>query len=126
MAGHTGENEQALRKILDMTRLISIVILVLHFYYYCYEAFVLWELTADLSDRLMGNIKASGLFSNFHKSKAIAMGFLAISLMGAKGRKDEKLSYKTAFAYIITGLLIYFFSYLSLLAKIKITHLALL
>ncbi len=35
----TGENEQALRKILDMTRLISIAILVLHFYYYCYTAF---------------------------------------------------------------------------------------
>jgi hypothetical protein len=46
--------------------------------------------------------------------------------MGAKGRKDEKLSCKTAFAYIITGLLIYFFSYFSLLVKIKITHLALL
>ena len=28
----TGENEQALRKILDMTRLISITFLVLHFY----------------------------------------------------------------------------------------------
>jgi hypothetical protein len=36
MATHTGENEQALRKILDMTRLISIVLLALHFYYYCY------------------------------------------------------------------------------------------
>ncbi|PZR24562.1 MAG: hypothetical protein DI535_22005, partial [Citrobacter freundii] len=33
MAVQTGENEQALRKILDMTRLISIVILVIHFYY---------------------------------------------------------------------------------------------
>ena len=39
MAMQTGENEQALRKILDMTRLISIAILVLHFYYYCYTAF---------------------------------------------------------------------------------------
>ena len=43
-----------------------------------------------------------------------------------KGRKDEKLNYKTAFAYMITGLLIYFFSYLSLLIKMKITTLALL
>ena len=126
MSVQTGENQQALRKILDMTRLISITILALHFYYYCYAAFLEWELTADLTDRLMGNIKATGIFSTFHKSKAIALGFLAISLMGAKGRKDEKLSYKTAFAYIITGLLIYFFSYLSLLVKIKITHLALL
>ena len=42
--------------------------------------------------------------------------------LGAKGRKDEKLNYRTALTYIITGLLIYFFSYLSLLVKIKITQ----
>jgi len=126
MSMQTGENEQALRKILDMTRLISITILTLHFYYYCYAAFREWKLTVELTDRLMGSIMNTGLFSNFHKSKLIALGFLAISLMGAKGRKDEKLNFKTAFAFIITGLLIYFFSYLSLLVKIKITQVALL
>ena len=52
----TGENEQGLRKILDMTRLISIVILIIHFYYYCYIAFQSWELTAPLADRILGNI----------------------------------------------------------------------
>lgn len=30
----TGENEQALRKIMDMTRLISIISLFMNFYYY--------------------------------------------------------------------------------------------
>jgi hypothetical protein len=34
----TGENEQALRKIIDFTRLASIVVLVLHFYFFCYRA----------------------------------------------------------------------------------------
>lgn len=122
----TGENEQALRKILDMTRLISIAILVLHFYYYCYAAFEQWHLTVTLTDRLMGNIRNTGLFNKFHTSKLLALGFLTISLMGAKGRKDEKLSYKTAFAYIITGLLIYFLSYLSLLPKIPLATAAIL
>ena len=41
---NTGENEQGLQKVLDMTRLISIVMLVLHFYYYCYSAFDEWHL----------------------------------------------------------------------------------
>lgn len=108
MSIQTGENEQALRKILDMSSLISITILTLHFFYYCYTAFREWNLTVDLTDWLMGNIMNTSLFSNFHKSKLIALGFLAISLMGAKGRKDEKLNFKTAFTYIITGLLIYF------------------
>ncbi len=122
----TGENEQALRKILDMTRLISIAILVLHFYYYCYTAFEQWHLTVTLTDRLMGNIRNTGLFNNSQTSRLFALGFLAISLMGARGRKDEKLSYKTAFAYIITGLSIYFLSYLSLLPKIALTTVAML
>jgi hypothetical protein len=124
MAMQTGENEQAMRKILDMTRLISIVILVIHFYYFCYAAFHEWGLSSTLSDRLMDNIYRTGLFEGFHKSKLISLGFLFISLLGAKGRKDEKLNHKTAFAYIITGLLIYFVSYLTLLVKIKTTELA--
>lgn len=117
----TGENEQALRKILDMTRLISIVVLILHFYYFCYGAFVQWHLTAHLTDNLMTNIRNTGLFSNSYKSKLIALGFLAISLLGSKGRKDEKQNFKSAFAYVLSGLLGYFISYLILLINAQAT-----
>jgi hypothetical protein len=117
MAMQTGENEQALRKILDMTRLISIVLLLLHFYYYCYSAFKEWGFASAFSDSILGNIQRTGLFYYFHKSKIFTLGLLLISLLGAKGRKDEKLNHKTAIAYIITGALIYFMSYLSLLVK---------
>lgn len=119
MALQTGENEQALRKVLDMTRLISIIILILHFYYYCYSAFSHWGLVNEFSDRLLGNIHNSGIFKEFHRSKLISLAFLAISLLGARGRKDEKLNYKVAFAYILTGLLIYFVSYLALLLSVS-------
>lgn len=115
MAMQTGENEQALRKILDMTRLIAIVILFVHCYYYCYGAFREWGLVSIFTDRLLGNISRTGLFGNFHISKLISIGFLAVSLLGAKGRKNEKLNKKTAFAYMISGLLAYFISYLVLL-----------
>ncbi|WP_072945069.1 conjugal transfer protein MobC [Flavobacterium granuli] len=120
----TGENEQALRKILDMTRLISIVILLIHFYYYCYITFKEWGYVSEFSDTILGNIYRTGLFSNFHKSKLFTLGFLLISLLGAKGRKEEKLNHKTALAYIITGILIYFLSYLSLFIKIDSTEVA--
>jgi len=124
MAMQTGENEQALRKILDMTRLISIVILLLHFYYYCYTTFKEWGFVSTFSDTILGNIHRTEMFSNFHKSKVFALFFLLISLLGAKGRKEEKLNHKTAFAYIITGVLIYFLSYLSLYLKAKTTEIA--
>jgi hypothetical protein len=117
MSTNTGEDEQGLRKILDMTRMFSIAVLLLHFYYYCYKAFEEWQLTTTITARLLANIFATGLFSNFSKSKLISLVLLIISMLGARGRKDEKLNYKTAFAYIITGLLIYFFSFLSMLLK---------
>ncbi|MWB95003.1 type IV secretion system DNA-binding domain-containing protein [Flavobacterium sp. GA093] len=110
----TGENEQALRKILDMTRLIGIIILIIHFYFYCYSAFRQWELTSAFTDKILDNIYRTGLFSHFHKSKFFALSFLMISLLGAKGRKNEKLNYRTAFAYCLTGLVTYFISYFSL------------
>src|SRR5688572_18802361 len=111
---HTGENEQGLRKILDLTRMISMAILLIHFYYYCYGAFSQWELRSNITDRLLQIIYNTSLFSNFHKSKFIALLVLVISLFGSKGRKAEKLGFKTALAYIITGLLLYFISYLAL------------
>lgn len=113
----TGENEQALRKIIDMTRLMAIVVLFLHFYFYCYGLFHHYGWTSEFSDRILANIQRTGLFSNFHNSKLIALGLLVVSLFGAKGKKDEKLGYKTAFAYIISGQLTYFIAYFILIAK---------
>jgi hypothetical protein len=115
MAMQTGENEQALRKILDMTRLMSIILLSIHFYYYTYAAFKNWQLVSEFSDRILENIYKTGLFSNFHKSKLMALVFLLISLLGAKGRKDEKLHFKTALSYILAGLCLYFCSSIFLL-----------
>ncbi|MET7000655.1 conjugal transfer protein MobC [Chitinophaga defluvii] len=107
----SGENEQALRKILDMTRFISIVLLILHVYYYFYAAFLHWQLVTQFTDRLMGNIARTGLFTFFHKSKLFALCFLAISLVGAKGRKSETMTLKKALVHIGWGLAIYFGAY---------------
>jgi hypothetical protein len=104
--------------------MIAITLLTLHFYYYLYAAFHEWQLVSKFSDRLINNIIKTGLYSNFHKSKLIALAFLAISLLGIKGRKDDKQTYKTAFAYLLTGLLTYFISCLVLLIKWPVTTLA--
>lgn len=109
---HTGENEQGLRKIVDLTRFASIFILLLHFYYYCYVAFEQWEITSTITDRLMKNISNTGLFHNQHTSKFMALGLLVISLFGAQGKKDEKMSWRSITAYLLIGLLLYFSSQL--------------
>lgn len=120
----TGENEHALRKILDMTRFISIVLLALHFYYYLYAGFAAWGWISPFSDKLLGNIRATGLFNFFLKSKLLSLLFLAISLIGVRGKKDEKLNYKTALVYLFTGLLLFFISGLVLLTRYQIALVA--
>jgi hypothetical protein len=114
MAMNTGENEQGLRKIIDLTRLISIVILLLHIYYYCYDAFQQWGLVSSITDNLLKNIANTGIFSFYLKSKLVSIGLLLLSFIGIKGRKNEDANYKTAIAYFICGVVVYFFSFLCL------------
>jgi hypothetical protein len=104
----TGENEQGLRKIIDLTRFASIFILLLHFYYFCYRAFEQWEITSTITDRLMKNISQTGLFNGVFASKLIAVGLLIISLLGAQGKKDEKINKRSIAAYLLIGLLLFF------------------
>jgi hypothetical protein len=121
----TGENDQAMRKILDMTRLIGIAVLLLHFYAACYGAFVSWHWVSGITDRLLANVVKTGLLSSLLKPKLVALAFLAIALIGVRGKKDEKQTYKTALLYVLAGLVFYFGSYLLLLVSAKIETLAL-
>jgi len=107
---NTGEDTQGLRKIIDLTRMISLVILGLHFYLSCYQAFKYWSWTAEITDRIVSNIAKTGLFSNLIKPKLGALLFLVISLIGVKGRKDSKIRLEKAAIYVVTGILLYFAS----------------
>ncbi|HEX2533148.1 MAG TPA: YWFCY domain-containing protein, partial [Chitinophagaceae bacterium] len=98
----TGENEQGLRKIVDLTRKGSLLLLGLHFYLACYGAFLAWGYTGPLTDRLLWNLSESALFSHPFATKGLALGLLLISLLGAQGRKTEGLRAPR----LITGLLL--------------------
>ncbi|MGM9475192.1 conjugal transfer protein MobC [Pedobacter sp. GSP4] len=111
---NTGEDTQGLRKIMDLTRLIGMIILVMHIYLTCYRAFEHWGFSASLSDRLIGNVAKTGLFSGLHKPKLAALLCLVISLIGLRGKKDEKIQKNSIIAYLSCGLLLYFLSVLAL------------
>ncbi|MDB4921583.1 MAG: conjugal transfer protein TraG [Mucilaginibacter sp.] len=108
----TGEDIQGLRKITEFTRLISIFILAIHFYISCYLAFQHWGWTANITTRIIVNIAKTGIFNNNLKPKLAALLCLVISLIGVKGRKDEKIQQNAIVAYLLSGLLIYFISVL--------------
>lgn len=108
----TGEDTQGLRKIIDFTRLISLFILSIHFYISCYLAFQAWGCTAEITNRIVMNIAKTGLFTGMAKPKLASLLFLMISLIGIKGKKDEKMDYRTITAYLVTGIILYFISVL--------------
>lgn len=107
----TGENEQGLRKIIDMTRLSSIVILIMHFYYFCHEAFVQWGYTVSFIDRVMINVAATGLFTTVWNSKLFSLGLLLVSLIGATGKKDERISLSASLISMGVGSLLFLLSH---------------
>lgn len=108
----TGEDIQGLRKIIDFTRLISLTILSIHFYISSYAAFQQWHWTAEITNRLIMNISKTGLFRGMLKPKLAALLLLIVSMIGAKGKKDEKIRKDTIAIYICVGLLLYFISVL--------------
>lgn len=120
----TGENEQGLRAIIDFVRKGSVVALILHFYIYCYAAFDQWGLTAAILRQVLIQLSGAGLFHHMLYSKLFALGLLIISLMGAKGKKDEKIIPATIFAFLLSGLLLYFLSGLLFYMHLPIEPLA--
>ncbi|HEY4325168.1 MAG TPA: conjugal transfer protein MobC [Mucilaginibacter sp.] len=106
----TGENEQALRKIIDFTRLLGIALLLIHFYLSGYSSFQQWHLTHQIVDRILLPLSRMLIFKTALNAKLTALLLLAVSLVGSKGKKDEKLRYRTAGTYCLLGLALYFAS----------------
>jgi len=106
----TGENEQALRKIIDFTRFVSIGILVLHFYISCYPAFQQWGLTRPVLTKVLLPVSRIAIFKNFLYSKSAVVIALMVSLLGSKGKKDAKIRIKVIVTYALTGCVLYSFS----------------
>jgi hypothetical protein len=104
---NTGENEQALRRIIDFIRLLSISILSLHFYFTFYGVFKQWELTSTITDRVLQGVYRTGAFVGMFRPKLLTLTLLIISLVGAKGKKDETITVRISMLYILFGLLLY-------------------
>jgi hypothetical protein len=107
---NTGEDVQGLRKIIDFTRLLSIFILAIHFYIACYQAFEVWDWTAGITDKIIGKIAKTGLFAGMFRAKLAALLLLMVSLVGVKGKKDEKILLKPILVYLLLGAGLYFAS----------------
>jgi len=107
-----GENEQGLRKIIDFTRMLSIAVLVVHFYLFCYDFFKSCGYSAEVTDQILRTVSKLSVFESEISAKAAALALLAISLLGLKTTKDEKINIKRWMVWGSVGLLLYFESIL--------------
>lgn len=108
---NTGENEQGLRKVIDLTRLCSIVILLIHFYYYGHQAMERWGYTVELVDKILINIAVTGLFQTIWYSKFFSLALLILSLIGAMGKKDEKINLTASLILMSVGMCLFLLSH---------------
>lgn len=104
----TGENEQALRKVIDFTRLLSIVLLMIHFYFYKYSAFHHWGLTAPWTVKLLMPLIRLGWFDQIVIVKSGIFLLLLISMVGSRGRKSEEVSVKEIIGWGFAGIALFF------------------
>src|ERR1700743_681330 len=117
----TGENEQALRKIIDFTRFLGILVLILHFYFSCYGAFSELHFTYPIVNSVLINIYKLSIFKSILIVKSVALAFLMVSLIGTKGKKAENIKFTTALTYSILGLMLYYLS--GIFFKLQASHL---
>lgn len=104
----TGENEQALRKIMDFTRMLSIAVLIIHLYLSCYIFFKQFGFSSIVTDRILVNISKTIIHKSMIVAKLTALLLLLISLLGSKGKKDENTDLKSLIIAACVGVVLYF------------------
>lgn len=101
---------RALGKIIDFFRAAAVVLLIMHCYWYCYQAFHQLGLSNPIVDGLLIKIAHMGLFDDYLTNKFICIGMLALSCLGNKGVKNEKIIWTKIGAVGLLGSALFFFN----------------
>ena len=103
---------RALAKIMDFLRAVSILLVVMHLYWYCYEAIRLWEVNIGVVDKILMNFdRTAGLFHSILYTKLFALVLLALSCLGTKGVKNEKITWTRIWTVLGAGLVLFFLNW---------------
>ncbi|MFC2658959.1 MAG: YWFCY domain-containing protein, partial [Segatella sp.] len=103
---------RALAKIMDFLRAVSIILVVAHLYWYCYEAIKLWGLNIGVADRILMNFhRTAGLFGNMLYTKLFALVLMGLSCLGTKGVKEENITWAKIWAFMGVGFVFFFLNW---------------
>ena len=103
---------RALGKVMDFMRGISVIFLLINCYWFCYEAFHVWGFTLGIIDKILMNFqRTTGLFSSILWTKLFCVVFLALSCLGTKGVKEEKITWKRIWTVLFSGFVFFFLNW---------------
>ena len=103
---------RGLAKVMDFMRALSILFVVINIYWYCYQQMVNWGINIGVVDKILLNFdRTAGLFHNILWTKLFAVVFLALSCLGTKGVKEEKITWNKIIVFLSAGFVLFFFNW---------------
>ncbi len=124
------QNEDDIRglaKTMEFMRAISILFVIIHCYWYCYETFKQWEFTITTVDKILWNFQRdTGLFSSLLYTKLFALVFLSLSCLGTKGIKEEKITWNKISIALVIGIVLFFLNFWLLSVSLSKLQIAIL
>ena len=103
---------RALGKVMDFMRGISVIFLLINCYWFCYEAFQQWHFTLGITNKILINFqRTTGLFSSILWTKLFCVVFLALSCLGTKGVKEEKITWPKIWTVLFSGFVFFFLNW---------------
>ncbi len=103
---------RALGKVMDFMGGISVIFLLINCYWFCYEAFHTWGFTLGIVDKILMNFqRTTGLFSSILWTKLFCVLFLALSCLGTKGVKEEKITWAKIGTVLFSGFVFFFLNW---------------
>lgn len=100
---------RGLAKVMDFMRALSIIFVVIHIYWYCYEAIRYWGVNIGVVDKILLNFdRTAGLYGRMVYTKLFSVTFLALSCLGTKGVKEEKITWRQIGLLLAIGFVLFF------------------
>lgn len=118
---------RGLAKVMDFMRAISILFVVIHSYWYCYEQILEWGVDIGVVDKVLLNFnRTTELFGNLLYTKLCAVLFLFLSCLGTTGVKDEKITWPGIGTALVAGSVLFFLNWWLLDLSLPLTATAIL
>lgn len=103
---------RGLAKVMEFMRAISILFVLMNIYWFCYQAIHEWGINIGVVDKILMNFnRTAGLFNSILWTKIFSVIFLALSCLGTKGVKEEKITWNHIYVCLVLGFVFFFLNW---------------